>query len=189
MRIVCKVLFLMVVSVAMHTSQVFAQTNGWAEIQQVNTKENSVTRLAGGLAGSITDTIGYYTFGLVQSDGYYQVYGGPTWKPFSFLEVGVGIGMEDAKPSLRKNAYFQFTGEKVSAFGTFENGGSGPYHKVVLNYRVAEQWGVGLADEKFLGRGPRVEYMVQKDVTLWWMILRDRDTNTTNTILGATLSF
>ncbi|MDP3957461.1 MAG: hypothetical protein Q8Q10_03105 [bacterium] len=166
-----------------------AETNFWVEPQVIYNKEKSITRLNGGLSGDITDTVGYYAFGLTQSDGYRQLYGGPTWKPLSWFEVGVGMGLESVKPALRRNAYFLATGEKVSLFGTFENGGSGPFRKVVLNYQVSEQVGVGIMEETFLGRGPRVEYTLKKDAALWGALLRDRDSDTTNIVFGVTFNW
>lgn len=144
-----------------------AETNFWAEPQIVYNKENSLSRIDAGLSGSITESIGYYAFGNAISNGYRQLYGGPNWKPLSFLEVGIGMGAENAKPALRKNAYFQFTGEKVSLFGTFEQGGSGPYHRLLFNYQATERAGVGLEEETFFGRGPRFTYAINKKATLF----------------------
>jgi len=158
---------LILILVLLACPAIAGETNFWAEPQIVYNKENSLSRIDAGLSGSITETIGYYAFGKVLSNGYRQIYGGPNWKPFSFLEVGVGVGLESVKPVLRRNAYFLATGEKVSLFGTFENSGSGPFHKIVLNYQATGQLGVGLEEETFFGRGPRFTYAINKKATLF----------------------
>ena len=167
-----------------------AETSFWAEPQIVYNKENSLSRIDAGLSGSITESIGYYAFGNVLSNGYRQIYGGPNWKPFSFLEVGVGVGLESIQPAFRRNAYFQITGEKASLFGTFEQGGSGPYHKIVLNYQATEQLGVGLEEEAFFGRGPRFTYAINKKATLFVTRCQwECEGDTKSVKLGAAFSF
>ncbi len=90
---------------------------------------------------------------------------------------------------MRRNAFFSIDKDKLSVFGTFENGGSGPWHKVTAIYKINETVGVGMMDETLLGVGPRVEYSLKKNVTLWGALLHDRDTGKTASTLAVNFSF
>ncbi len=161
----------------------------WVEPQVVHANGKNGSQVNGGVSGSLGGSVGYYVFGQTLSDGYRLLYGGPTWKPLSWLEVGVGIGRENTPDSMRRNAYFQADIEKFSAYGTFENGGSGPWHQVVLKYRINDSIGIGIMDQSFLGLGPQVEYSIKKGVKVWGAVLRDHDTGKTNSTLAVNFSF
>ena len=165
------------------------ETNFWAEPQIVYNKENSLSRIDAGLSGNIAETIGYYAFGNALSNGYRQIYGGPNWKPLSWLEVGVGVGAESVKPSLRRSAYFLATGEKVSVLGIYENGGSGRFRKLVAIYQITEPLKLGVMSETYLGFGPRVEYAITKNISLWGAVLRDHESQTTNAVFATAINF
>ena len=163
--------------------------NFWFEPQVTHSNGKNKLGVNGGINGNFSGPFGYYAFGQVSSNGYRQLYAGPTWKPASWLEVGIGVGKENMPDSTRRNAYFWVGHEGMSVFGTFENGGSGPWHKMVLNYRLNDAVGIGVMDQAFLGFGPRVEYNIKKGVQLWGAVLRDNDTNSTNAKLAVKFSF
>lgn len=163
----------------------------WLEGQMVhNGNGKNGSQINSGVSGNPgDDSFGYYVFAQALSNGYRQIYGGPTWKPLSWFEVGVAFGRENVSDSARRNAYFSVRKGDFSAYGTFENGGSGPWHKVVLSYSVNDLIGIGVMDQAFLGRGPRVEYKIKEGVSLWGAVLYDNITRTTNSTLAVTLRF
>ncbi|MDO8565782.1 MAG: hypothetical protein Q7S04_01170 [Candidatus Moranbacteria bacterium] len=165
------------------------ETSFWIEPQVVYNKEKSLSRIDAGLSGNIAESIGYFAFGQALSNGYSQLYGGPNWKPLSWLEVGVGVGAESVKPSLRRSAYFLATEGKVSALGIYENGGSGRFRKLVATYQITESLKLGVMSETYLGFGPRVEYAVTKSISLWGAVLRDHESQTTNAVFATTINF
>ena len=158
----------------------------WFEVQVAKDKPSKVI---GYYERDLTDSFGIYVLTEAESDGYRQAYGGPKWKPLSWLEVGVGIGKENVPNAMRRNAFFSIDKDRFSIFGTFENGGSGPWHKITAVYKIYETVGVGAMDETLLGFGPRVEYNLKRKLTLWGALLHDRDTGKTVSTLAANFSF
>ena len=145
-----------------------------------------------------TDTFGVYVVAVADSSRYREVYAGPTWNPTKWLQVGIGFGREitrDMPNSPRRNAWVAIETDKVSAFATYENGGSGPWHKAYVLYKVTESVSAGVMNETFLGRGLRVEYTIAKkiafaeNVTIWGALLHDRDTKETTSLLAVNFSF
>lgn len=185
-RVTALVLFAVFATIIASTAQA---ADFWLEGQATRTNSKSGSSVLGSVDGDLNGTFGYYVFGLVSSDGYHEIYGGPKWKPTPWLEVGVGVGQETASTPNRRNAYFLIGNDKVSVYGTFENGGSGPWHKVTATYKATDTVGVGVIDQSFLGFGPRVEYNVTKNVTAWGAILRNRDTKETTSLLAINFSF
>lgn len=141
---------------------------------------------------SFTDSLGAYAMAYANSSGYREFFVGPKWKPVEWLEVGVGLGREfnPGEPSAtRRNAFFSVDRETFSVYGTFENGGSGPWHKVTAIYKASETIGVGVMTESLLGSGPRLEYNVTKKVQVWGAMLRDRDTGKNTSLVAVNFSF
>lgn len=138
---------------------------------------------------NLTDIVGLYALVNIGSDGYRQAYAGPKWKPLSWLEVGVGIGKENIQSSVRRNFFFDANWEKVNVFGTFENGGSGPWHKVTVTYKLTEKVSAGVMYQTDLGFGPRLEYTVKKDVQLLGAVLHDHATGNTTPTIAINISF
>lgn len=160
----------------------------WVEPQLILNEEKNLKRIDGGLAGNTTDKLGYFAFAQALSNGYAQAYAGPTLK-FSCFEAGIGIGREDGQREWRRAATLSANCGNVSALAIVENGGTGHFHKYVLSYAVTDQLKVGFQEEKFLGRGPRIDYSIGKNAALWAAVLRDRNSKTTNTVLAVTLNF
>ena len=58
------------------------------------------------LASSPVGIFGFYVFAEQDSNGYRQIYAGPTWKPASWITFGVGAGREIMPNSTRYNGFF-----------------------------------------------------------------------------------
>jgi hypothetical protein len=158
----------------------------WFEVQAI---KNNPSKVIGYYERDLTDSFGFYVLTEAESDGYRQAYGGPKWKPLPWLEVGVGIGKENMPNAMRRNAFFSIDKDKLSVFGTFENSGSGRWHRVTAVYKINESVGAGMMDETLLGFGPRVEYNLKKNVTLWGALLHDRNNGNTVSTLAVNFSF
>lgn len=164
----------------------------WFEAQAVSGKKNA-SSIIGWYEHDFTDTVGFYGLAVKESDGYREFYVGPKFKLSDQLTVGVGIGREAMTDlnSVRRNFYYDANWEKFSSFGTFENGGSGRWHKVTVTYKLTEKIGAGVMGQTLLGNGPRLEYKFENKnkVTVWGAMLYSRDTGKTTSVLGVNFSF
>lgn len=164
--------------------------NLWIQPQVVHAgRGDSTTQVDGGASGLIYGNCGAFVFGQKFSSGYWQTYGGPMCKPLPWLEVGAGVGREDADKPNRRAAYAIASNDFGSMTAIFENGGSGAFHKVIVMKAVTDSLGIGLMDQKFLGFGPRVEYALTKNTTLSGALLHEKDSNSTNSTFAVTFSF
>lgn len=151
-------------------------------------KEKSFTETLAWIGGNISGPVGYFMFVYLASDGYREIYGGPTIKPLPWLELGVGVGRETDGNHHRRSAHFSVDGEIGSISGYFEDGASGPAHKVFLNYWLTNSIGIGLMDED-AGRGPRLVFRLGEKANLWGAALRDRSTGETKSIVAVNYQF
>jgi len=163
----------------------------WFETQAVgNTKP---WKAIGWYEPPIKGQFGFFMLAEYESDGYRSTYIGPTWKPFSWFRVGAGLGAEqspeDKLKSVRGALFFEIDRKKFNIFAMFENGGTGPWHKVTATYKATEKIGFGGMSETELGIGPRIEYKLRKNVQLWGAILHDNSTKTTTPIFAVNFSF
>ncbi|GEM_PF-2183319 len=162
----------------------------WLEGQATQSNAGKgVSQVNAGISGNIAHNIGYFVFAQAYTDGYKQIYGGPTIKLFPWLELGVGIGRESVDNGFRRAVYFSITNSPFSASGVFETGAPGHWHKVVAIYSVTEKVGLGLMRQRYLGFGPRAEYALGKSDTLWVGVLRDSETDTKNLAVGLIHNF
>lgn len=159
---------------------------------EAQTTSRHVTSVLGWYQHDFTDSLGFYALVDKESDGYREWYVGPKWKPLDWLEVGIGIGRETIPcvgNAIRRNAYFLADTEKFVVLGTFENGGSGPWHKVTVVYKLLDSINAGVMNESLLGTGPRVEYNITKKFQIWGAMLRDRGTGKSTGLLAVNYSF
>ena len=138
--------------------------------------------------GPISGPFGYFVFAYQSSDRYREIYGGPTIKPLPWLELGVGLGRENEGNGRRRSAHFSADGEIGSISGYFENGASGPSHKIYLNYWLKSSVGIGLMDQQS-GRGPRMVFRLSEKANIWGALLRDRSDGTSRAIVAVNYQF
>lgn len=141
----------------------------WFEAQTAS----GTTGLLASYERAVAGPFGIYVHAYASTDKYRNAYVGPTVKLADWLTVGVGIGRENQPYGVRKNAFFEANVDKVYAYGTFEKGASGPWHKVILMYKVSEKIGLGVMEETFIGRGPRLEYNISDSLQVVAAFLRD----------------
>jgi hypothetical protein len=185
-------MFVSLSSKAAETDEKEKDLGFWFEAQAVSGKKNA-SSIIGWYEHDFTDTIGFYGLAVKESDGYREFYVGPKFKLSDRLTVGVGIGREAMTDlnSVRRNFYYDASWEKFSSFGTFENGGSGRWHKVTVTYKLTEKIGAGVMDQSVLGQGPRLEYKFENKnkVTVWGAMLHSRDTGGNTSVIGINFSF
>jgi len=160
----------------------------WVEVK---TQSNGVAGAVGWYEKELTKNFGFYAAVIVETGKYREFYVGPYWKPTDWLQLGVAIGRESDQGtnSFRRNAFAQIDTEKVFALAIYENGGSGPWHRVHAVYHLNEKSSVGGMTERFLGHGPRAEYKIAKNVTVWSALLRNQTTKESTSLFAVNFSF
>ena len=145
------------------------------------TDSKKSSQVVGWYERQMTDRFGIYGLVNLESDDRYrQAYAGLTVKPLPttapWLQLGVGVGRErDGDGSgIRKNLFVSVDAEKVDCFATYETGYSGPWHRINCVYHTSKRVSVGAMQETNLGIGPRVEYHIKKNLTVWSALFRDR---------------
>lgn len=150
----------------------------WFEARMDSKKSSE---LVGWYEREFTEHFGVYGLVSLESDDRYrQGYVGITMKPapqaLPWLQIGAGIGRErDSESSgVRRNLFVSVDAERVSGFATYEDGMSGPWHRVYAVYHLNDKFSVGGMQETNLGGAPRVEYHLKKNLTVWGAIFQDR---------------
>lgn len=163
--------------------------NLWVEASVQRPQEGTgITETLAWIDGPIGGPIGWFVFAYQDSDGYREIYGGPTVKPLPWLELGVGIGRENEGNRHRRSAHFSADGEIGSISGYFENGASGPSHKLYLNYWLRNSLGIGLMEDHS-GRGPRMVLRFSEKANLWGALLRQNADGSTRALAAVNYQF
>jgi hypothetical protein len=138
--------------------------DGVAEVQVINEKPNLDVYVASKIKGDL----GWSAFGTM-NDSYATMYAGPTWAPKSWIALGANIGVETGGHRFAETLWLGKG--RVSALFIEEQGHTGRWYKYTANVAVAKGLTVGLHDQAFIGRGPRMAYTRGK-VTVWASLLR-----------------
>lgn len=146
----------------------------WVETAVVTSKAAKSADLLVYYERELKGPIGFYALAGVDTDGYRHGYAGLTYKVTGWLKVGAGIGREFNPSSTQRNYFAELNTDKYYGLYTYEGAGSGPWHKAILVYRATEKYNVGVMDQTFLGRGPRLEYNLTEKSQIVFAILRDR---------------
>ena len=172
-----KLLFLVCITLG---ANLVSATDFWTEVQSTRSRGAAWNQVNAGLSGG-GETLGYYALGQSLSTGYRQIYAGPKVNPTDWLEAGVALGVEETSASAwtRRAGYVWLGRDKISLLGVYENGGTGPWHKLVLNYKVTTDLSVGIQNQSFFGTGPRAEYAFNKHLSLWGVVLKNETSTTT----------
>lgn len=108
--------------------------------------------------GNIENQFGTFAWFFV-SEFWAEGYVGLTYAPLSYCQVGLGVGIEQAKYPLRFGGSLWLGNGHWSVLS---DGGSGFWHRVVANYHLSPLIGIGFMSEKFMGVGPRLELNLPK---------------------------
>ena len=91
------------------------------------------------------------------TDGWNEAYVGLNYSPAEWCEVALGTGIESDQVSARIGGWVWLGKGRVSFIHLFEDGGSGPWHKTTLMYKISDNFKAGLIDRAFYGRGITAE--------------------------------
>ncbi|MEX1064313.1 MAG: hypothetical protein WED06_03280 [Candidatus Paceibacterota bacterium] len=123
--------------------------------------------------GPLKGKLGWSAFSLT-SQSYSQAYGGLTYAPTKWLEVGGNIGLETADDPTRGAATLWLGKGKWSFLSIHETGGSGWWHRDIGKYQLTETFAVGLVSQRFRGNGPYFEKKFGR-IVLWMNVLTNKE--------------
>ena len=110
------------------------------------------------------------------NESWAEGYGGLTYMPSPYLQLGFGLGLEQANNPWRIGSMIWIGKEDWSVLSLFEAGGSGYWHQINAIYRLNRTIGIGLMKEEFTGFGPRLELTIpQLPIQLWVSLLELED--------------
>ena len=133
---------------------VFAGTNGVLENQTSHKSGDLTPQLDVSVQGPIKGKWGWSFWGLA-TQTWSEALVGVTYSPSKNLNLGFSYGVEDDKKPGRLASSLWASRGNVSLLVLHENGGSGAWHKIVLNYKTG-RFGMGIMDQaSFIG--PRGE--------------------------------
>ncbi len=133
------------------------------------------------LGGKVVPDVNYYgtkelpkglgiSYFLLVEPGWAEAYAGPTYAPVDWIQMGVSVGLETAKPALRGAGSLWLGHKKTSFLFLWEKGfGKGNYwYKATLSYQAQPSLAIGLVAWRFTGIGPIFTYEIPKcDIKLW----------------------
>jgi hypothetical protein len=160
------VLFVLFFAVSSETAQ--GQSNspavsGWAELEG-QSKGSDQKAQAGTLINlSGNRKVGAYVWAQT-GPGYHQVYGGPTYTPKSWVQVGGALGIEKSgdKLSPRVGGFVWISRGRFSNIILLEGGGSGPWYKNQTSVRLPKGVNASLVVQRFAGIGPEIQVKIPK---------------------------
>jgi hypothetical protein len=107
------------------------------------------------------------------NESWAEGYGGLTYMPSPYLQLGFGLGLERANNPWRIGNMIWVGKEDWSVLSLFEAGGSGYWHQINAIYHLNKNIGIGLMKEEFTGFGPRLELTIpQLPIQLWVSFLQ-----------------
>ena len=112
------------------------------------------------------------------NESWAEGYGGLTYMPSPYLQLGFGLGLEQANNPWRIGSMIWIGKENWSVLSLFEAGGSGYWHQINAIYRLNRNIGIGLMKEEFTGIGPRLELKIPQLPIQFWTSLLQFEGNT-----------
>lgn len=169
---------LTVLVVTVITSVAHAQTFFFVEhfttAERTDSCTETVPTLDAWFQQGISGKIGMFAWAQTTPD-WRQAYIGPSYQITSWLQVGIGGGIEKADSKKRLGSFLYAAKGKDSLFGVYENGGGGRWHIAVYNHQVGKsRFGIGVHTQAFVGTGPRAE-MNFGPIKLWSSLLFEGD--------------
>lgn len=108
--------------------------------------------------------LGASIFALV-TEGWGQIYGGPTYVVTDWMAVSGALGIESGHPSVRK-AGTVWLGKNGVSFLTIQESGSDHWQKNLAKVEIKPGVAIGVLHQTYVGIGPYVEVSNGK-ATLW----------------------
>lgn len=178
-----KTVFIIVCLLVLAIGSTSAQAQSYLEVEVYQSQTGVSPKIAGYQAKDLGQLDGFGTFTFFWVERVWaQAYGGLTYAPVSWLQVGLGAGLEQAEDPWRIAGSIWLGNKRWSALTILENGNSGLFYRSQFNIKATNWLGLGGFAERFNGIGPRAEIgLKQLPLQLWLTKLSGSDGQT---ILG-----
>lgn len=149
----------------------------WSQVSGCLENENNLRegQFTGGfqwwIQGNFSNSkFGYFGWALV-SKNWSEIYPGFYWQPFSWLQIGAGLGIEQGQSKPRFGAFLWAGKDKIYFTAFLEEWGSGLWWRALAMYRLNQIAQIGLMSQHKLGIGPKMEVEFYKPFSFWAAIL------------------
>jgi len=166
----------------------WCQVSGCLENESTLQKGQLFTQFQWWIQGSFSQKFGYFGWALV-SNNWSEIYPGVSWQPTSWLQVGVGMGIESGQSKARFGEFLWIGKGKFYFLGFTEHEGSGFWYRAMAMYRMNETLQIGLMSQHKLGIGPKVEMVIYKPFSFWAAVLTMGQDPKTTVFGGLKLGF
>ncbi len=150
------------------------ETHFTIESQNLFTNKQITPTITGYITHNLNkERLGIFAWFLVNKH-WAEGYTGLSYK-FPHCQISAGAGLEQAKQSLRLGGSLWLGNKKIYTLVITEKGGSGFWHRAIINYRL--KWlGVGVMSQTKLGIGPRFEVKIpQTPFKVWGSVLSGKN--------------
>ena len=136
---------------------------------QINISDGKLKHIVSvSVSGNLSGKVGWFFWSL-NSQYWSEAYFGPMLSPTSWCQFGIGYGVETDDDPNRFGSFFWLGSGRYSFIGFFEKGGSGYWHRMIVNVALNKYLGTGVMTETFFDErliGPRIEF-TQGKIRLW----------------------
>lgn len=112
-----------------------------------------------------TKDVGYFAYAL-ESKCWNEAYAGFTYSPTTWSQIALGYGQEQMPDPTRFGGWIWLGKGKVSCLYLFEDGGSGPWHKTVIQYQATPVVSLGVVSLMNQKLAPMAEIKLNKQTSL-----------------------
>ncbi len=182
------VLFVVVFVVVMMSIPTWGQVLGSVE-NETNIQKGIVsTQFQYWIQGQFNKQFGWFAWAL-GSKNWSEIYPGLSWQPTSWLQMGVGAGIEQGQSKARFGEFLWIGKGRFCFLGFTEHEGSGFWYRAMAMYKMNDSFQVGLMSQHKLGIGPKMEAVVLKPFSVWAAILTGGENPKTTIFGGLKLGF
>ena len=105
--------------------------------------------------------VGFYYFALI-NQYWAQAYGGVIIKPYNWMSVSIGAGLEVDENPYRLNVSLIIEKTRFNFIQIYEYGGSGFWYNVQANYKINQQNYLGVVGKRYYGVGINYEHNLKQ---------------------------
>lgn len=98
------------------------------------------------------------------SEGWNEAYTGLEYSPIPEVQVGFGVGSETG--GSRTGGWIWAGKDRVSVLYLFEDGATGPWHRLVAKYAASPSISLGYTEKSYSGGGVYADVAIGKGATL-----------------------
>ncbi len=160
MKTIILVIIIFLISIFQAKGQTSAKLHGNVEQDNQISDGHVTPQVKSYLSYDFTKKVGGYCW-LQTSKNFSQAYCGPTFSPKGFIQVGVALGAQTGKKTLRSGAFVWVGKGKFSNTFILETSG-GTWCRNLTSLKASKTFTVMLVGERYKGFGPRLDVQIPK---------------------------